>query len=888
MKNVTNKKSNPSAFHFVGMPDSVNPAWQNPLLEVLLYALVSFLIVAGSVMSLSSGYHLRLDAEMVFGCVLVLSLCLSALYRSPVGGWVFPAGLLIVGWIGLRNWEELWAEFAVFWNRALELLEPYLIPLFTLDVQAPLEESGTPLVLLLLFFLCLWVGFFSARLPRLFPVFLLTFALMELVFWIGLAPNLIFMTLALSGYGLILALSQTAGSGRFHRTGYRRKKSEEQPVKVRSRPLPRVLGPAMLTVLALFLCSVLAAQTYLTASKYERPKALDRIRNTALTTDWSSIFYFPDFARGNLIAAGQQTFDHKTDIRVTAPYQSSTLYLRGFTGARYKNGVWKPLPDSAYRNEPFPSLEKGGTTYERESAETSATYRQFYETIGFFLSEESKTAKFVTVDPVRTGRKYAYLPYSAQPVDNLRYDYDRFASLGIGPRYSAGFYDYDFARDSYNYFDGGISLSIGSSRFYFTQSSPTGTSDVYVFGSSTFGETSGEFSEADDLNEAQQRTFTTPTPVENPYELSYRDFVMDQYLEIPEGFERMQEEFDEQLINSLFQEEYGSTMHGIYTITEALRSFLRERTEYSLSPGLAPAGMDPLNHFLYESHKGYCMHFASVSTLLFRQLGVPARYVEGYVVAAKDFNAGTATTGADGNAALLMPLKDSNAHAWTEIYLDGYGWIPIETTPGYAFQLNELPTVEQEDRERREAQRLAASAAAASSSASSSETSSSSSSSGGSSSATPSSSSGETGGKGGLFPLILLLLFILSFVVSLPFLSRRTVLYFRKRSTSTDNANTNVLNLYAFLVVLLNSEKFPKSEYACYHPDRLAEAYDFLTPEQFELGMETVLRARFSGQTVTREEQKQLVLLVRRLQTRIYASKKRPGQLWMKYVRALI
>jgi|GEM_PF-7052970 len=888
MKIFSKKKSNPGAFRFAGAPDSIKPAWKNPLLEILLYALVCFLIVVGSVMSLSSGYRLLLDTEMVLGCVLGMSLLLSALYRSPVGGWVFPGGLLLVGWIGLRNWEELWAELTVFWNRALELLEPYLITQLALEPQTPKTESGTPLVLLLLFFLCLWVGFFSARLPRLFPVFLLTFALMELVFWTGLAPNLIFMTMALTGYGLVLALSQTAGSDRFHLTGYRKKRDGKPAKKIRSRPLPRVLGPAMLTVLVLFLCSVLAAQTYLSSSDYKRPESLDRIRNTALTTDWSSILYFPDLFRGNLSAAGQQSFDHKTDLFVTAPHQYNTLYLKGFTGARYENGVWKSLPDSAYRQEPFPSLESDATTYERESAEAFTLYRQHSEEMGSYLSEEAKASRSVTVDPVRTGRKYAYLPYSARPADNLHYNYDRFASLGSGPRYSADFfYDSVFTQGIFNYIDGKMTSSLGTSQGYYTYApgqnyditinndAPSG-SEIIIGGTAT-----NEFNEWDYSEEPFE---------ENPYELSYRDFVLDQYLEIPKGFEKMLGDFDSQLKDVLFQEEYGPSSYGLYALTEALRSFLRERTEYSLSPGGVPAGMDPLNYFLYENHKGYCMHFASVSTLLLRHLGIPARYVEGYVVAEKDFTLGEETTGADGNPALLMPIRDSNAHAWAEIYLDGYGWFPIETTPGYAFQLDELPTIEQEQRERAEAQRLAASAAAASSRAASSSGSSSgsSSSSGGSSSSASPSSAAETDEKGGIFPLILLLLLLTAAVISLPFLSRRTVLYFRRRSTGTNNVNVNMLNLYAFLVVLLKSEKFPKAEYVCYHPDRLAEAYAFLTPEQCEEGMETVLRARFSGQKVTRKEQKQLAALIHRLQTRIYASKKLPGRLWMKYVRAMI
>ena len=76
-----------------------------------------------------------------------------------------------------------------------------------------------------------------------------------------------------------------------------------------------------------------------------------------------------------------------------------------------------------------------------------------------------------------------------------------------------------------------------------------------------------------------------------------------------------------------------------------------------------------------ESHRGYCVHFASAATLLLRTQGIPARYVSGYVTtipsSSLDQNTREYTT----------RVVDSNAHAWVEIYLYGYGWYPVEVTP---------------------------------------------------------------------------------------------------------------------------------------------------------------------------------------------------------------
>ncbi|GGG12348.1 hypothetical protein GCM10007425_03330 [Lysinibacillus alkalisoli] len=77
---------------------------------------------------------------------------------------------------------------------------------------------------------------------------------------------------------------------------------------------------------------------------------------------------------------------------------------------------------------------------------------------------------------------------------------------------------------------------------------------------------------------------------------------------------------------------------------------------------------------LAQQSSGYAVHYATIATLLYRTLGIPARYVEGYVVTLEDtLSKGIATT--------KIPAK--NAHAWTEIYIDQLGWMPVEVTPPY-------------------------------------------------------------------------------------------------------------------------------------------------------------------------------------------------------------
>lgn len=83
--------------------------------------------------------------------------------------------------------------------------------------------------------------------------------------------------------------------------------------------------------------------------------------------------------------------------------------------------------------------------------------------------------------------------------------------------------------------------------------------------------------------------------------------------------------------------------------------------------------------FLGTAHEGNSAYFATVATLAFRSQGIPARYVEGYRASDEQI----ARAHRSGSA---LNLTAADAHAWTEVYLDGQGWTPVEVTPGYYSQ----------------------------------------------------------------------------------------------------------------------------------------------------------------------------------------------------------
>lgn len=169
----------------------------------------------------------------------------------------------------------------------------------------------------------------------------------------------------------------------------------------------------------------------------------------------------------------------------------------------------------------------------------------------------------------------------------------------------------------------------------------------------------------------------------------YESFVKRAYCQVPKDLRKQ--------LNALISEEGMEDEQNIDTITSFIQYYLTENTNYTLNPGVVPKNKDLVSYFLFESQKGYCVYYASAATMLFRCMGIPARYVEGYVL-----NTDNAEYVRNTETGKLYTLTDNDAHAWVEIYRSGYGWVPIEVTKGrVVIEENdfeeEMPDDEEED-----------------------------------------------------------------------------------------------------------------------------------------------------------------------------------------------
>jgi len=100
----------------------------------------------------------------------------------------------------------------------------------------------------------------------------------------------------------------------------------------------------------------------------------------------------------------------------------------------------------------------------------------------------------------------------------------------------------------------------------------------------------------------------------------------------------------------------------------ALEKLINDQCSYSLTIKNSQK-INPLENFLFVEKKGYCEFYASATAMLCRELGIPSRIAFGW-------SGGKFYESSD-----LFVFRSKDAHAWAEIYLDGYGWVVFDTTP---------------------------------------------------------------------------------------------------------------------------------------------------------------------------------------------------------------
>ena len=105
-------------------------------------------------------------------------------------------------------------------------------------------------------------------------------------------------------------------------------------------------------------------------------------------------------------------------------------------------------------------------------------------------------------------------------------------------------------------------------------------------------------------------------------------------------------------------------------VRAVLNLFTQQEFYYTLTP--PKLADDSVDKFLFDTKRGFCEHYASAFAILMRAAGIPARVVTGY-------QGGTLNRYAD-----YWIVRQSDAHAWNEVWIEGRGWLRVDPTSAIA------------------------------------------------------------------------------------------------------------------------------------------------------------------------------------------------------------
>lgn len=150
----------------------------------------------------------------------------------------------------------------------------------------------------------------------------------------------------------------------------------------------------------------------------------------------------------------------------------------------------------------------------------------------------------------------------------------------------------------------------------------------------------------------------------------YDPNILRTYLQLPKGL-------DPNIL--ILAKQITAPYKTMYDKAVALETYLRNNYKYDTNISL-PAGEEGVSWFLFRSqNRGFCNYFATAMAVMARELGMPARVVAGY------------TSGKYDTQHHDWVIRGSDAHAWTQIYFAGYGWINFEPSATFSSFVRPLP-----------------------------------------------------------------------------------------------------------------------------------------------------------------------------------------------------
>lgn len=637
----------------ISVKDSITLATDKKIshLRILIVAGITLLGLSGSIMSFLSFYDFDYDRNMLLIYNALFFIVFSVIFNLP-NRWkllIIPVCVLFET-VFVRMRDEFVDGYKAMYNVMSQKLKitGEGISYYRINENVDIEEVTTIFFLFACCLFALFVCYSTYCSKSCIPGIIATFIPLEFGFYFGLKPSYPACIMVVAYWVALMSMSFSGAhsSDYMKDAGFIRRENDffaKSHIKFRVGEITGFIAVAV--TFAVFGIILLAAGI----SGYERSETLDEIRsNVKKSVSEFSVDNIPasmsriatsfgnfSISPGMLGQFSSVSYNNETDLVLSFDNKlSSEMYIKSFAGSYYTGKSWEDFPKNIYKDnsELFNSFENKNM------------YPQDFLNVSLSNFRNSIDCN-VRIKSLMKNTRYIYSPYGSdnsgfEKIKDNKINAENKDEYSIDFRYSG----------SYENFLSSVQLA-------------------------ETGITNSQFRDMTQIEE------------------QYRQFVENEYLQLPDNeyIQQLRDEFSELIQqaqgisqgysrddNSISTEIlYDNTQ--IYSVLYKIRNLISADTEYTLSPGRTPSNRDFVNYFLLENKKGYCSHYATAGVVLARMCGIPARYAEGYIITADDFTHAPQT--ADGRYSI--EVKDSRAHAWAEIYIEGLGWIPFEFTPGY-------------------------------------------------------------------------------------------------------------------------------------------------------------------------------------------------------------